>query len=55
MSQQRPDGYWTVGMLDFDLVLPENQDIGCAAMCNDVTYPAPKLGGPSEKVPYPGA
>ncbi|KAH7380130.1 hypothetical protein BKA66DRAFT_442448 [Pyrenochaeta sp. MPI-SDFR-AT-0127] len=53
MSQQRGDGYHTVGMLDFDLVLPDNQAIGCAANCNDVKYPEgrPKT---SDKVPFPG-
>ncbi|KAF2740579.1 hypothetical protein EJ04DRAFT_481706 [Polyplosphaeria fusca] len=53
MSQQRADGYFTIGMLDFDIVLPDNQAIGCAAMCNDVSYPD---GTPanSDKVPFPG-
>ncbi|KAB8300222.1 hypothetical protein EYC80_000439 [Monilinia laxa] len=54
MNQQRADGYWTVGMLDFDYLLPDNQVIGCAALCNDVSYPEAKPGGPWEKVPYPG-
>jgi hypothetical protein len=54
MSVQRADGYYTVGMLDFDIVLPDNQAIGCAASCNDVKYPDPRPGGVPEKVPYPG-
>ncbi|KAA8572489.1 hypothetical protein EYC84_003109 [Monilinia fructicola] len=51
MNHQRPDGYWTVGMLDFDYLVPDNQLIGCAALYNDVSYPEAKPGGPSEKVP----
>jgi len=54
MSEKRADGYYTVGMLDFDIVLPDNQAVGCAAMCNDVSYPNGKPGGPQEKVPFPG-
>lgn len=54
MSQQREDGFWTVGILDFDVLLPDNQVIGCAAMCNDVSYPEAKPGSPLDKVPFPG-
>ncbi|PVH99561.1 hypothetical protein DM02DRAFT_729135 [Periconia macrospinosa] len=54
MSEKRADGYYTVGMLDFDIVLPDNQAIGCAARCNDVKYPDPRPGGPPQKVPFPG-
>jgi hypothetical protein len=52
MSQQRADGFYTVGMLDFDIVVPDNQAIGCAALCSDVRYPEGKPGG--SKSPYPG-
>lgn len=54
LSQQREDGFWTVGILDFDVLLPDNQVIGCAAMCNDVSYPEAKPGSPLDKVPFPG-
>jgi hypothetical protein len=54
MNQKRPDGYWTVGMLDFEVVLPDNQAIECAAMCNDISYPDANRGGSSDRVPISG-
>ncbi|CAD6439950.1 9408d2a7-5423-48d9-8220-fde43c6c3150-CDS [Sclerotinia trifoliorum] len=53
LSQQREDGFWTVGLLEFDVLLTDNQVIGCAAMCN-VSYPEAKPGSPLDKVPFPG-
>ena len=38
-SAQRPDGYYTVGMQDFQFQVPDNRIIGCAADCGDSVYP----------------
>lgn len=38
----RGDGAYTVGMADFDFDLPSiNPIIGCAATCDQTTYPDP--------------
>jgi len=50
-TSARPDGYYTVGMQDFDISVPDNQMIGCAAHCNDLTYPDPQPSGPAPLTP----
>lgn len=45
MSHHRKDGKWTIGMLDFDILVPDTQMIGCAAKCGDKTYPKEPLTG----------
>lgn len=46
----RTDGYYTVGMEDFTFDLPTTSTIlGCAAFCNQTTYPDPAPGpGPTQ-------
>ena len=43
-SSQRSDGYYTVGMQDFNFQIPDNRIVGCAADCGDLTYPDPTPG-----------
>ncbi len=42
-SSKRSDGFYTVGMMDFEFDLPTPTTmIGCAAKCDDTRYPEPK-------------
>lgn len=43
-SSQRSDGYYTVGMQDYNFQVPDNRIVGCAADCGDLTYPDPTPG-----------
>ncbi|KAG9233812.1 hypothetical protein BJ875DRAFT_33872 [Amylocarpus encephaloides] len=52
-TEKRGDGYYTVGMLDFSLVVPNNQIVGCAAKCSDLEYPDPVPGGAGDLTPVP--
>ncbi|KAF2755316.1 hypothetical protein EJ05DRAFT_478335 [Pseudovirgaria hyperparasitica] len=52
-TEKREDGYYTVGMLDFSVVVPDNQIIGCAAKCSDLKYPDEAPGGLGELIPVP--
>ncbi len=38
-SSKRADGYYTVGMQDFNFQAPNNRIIGCSAKCGDLKYP----------------
>ncbi|KAM0802055.1 hypothetical protein BDR22DRAFT_971525 [Usnea florida] len=51
-SPQRSDGYYTVGMQDFNFQVPNNQIVGCAAGCGDLTYPDPTPGS-DPVTPFP--
>jgi len=53
-TAKRPDGYYTVGMLDFDFSVPDNQVIGCGATCENKFYPNPKPS-PEEVQAWPGS
>ncbi|CAF9930737.1 hypothetical protein IMSHALPRED_008265 [Imshaugia aleurites] len=43
-SSQRSDGYYTVGMQDYNFQVPDNRIVGCGAYCGDLTYPDPTPG-----------
>ena len=43
-SSQRSDGYYTVGMQDYNFQVPDNRIVGCAADCGDLAYPDPTPG-----------
>ena len=51
-SPQRSDGYYTVGMQDYNFQVPNNQIVGCAAGCGDLTYPDPTPGS-DPVTPFP--
>ncbi|KAK4974708.1 hypothetical protein LTR66_002151 [Elasticomyces elasticus] len=43
LDQRREDGYYTVGMLDFEYNLPtSNAQTGCDGRCGSSEYPDPK-------------
>ena len=46
-TKQRSDGYYTVGMQDYSFTVPDNQLIGCVALCGSKTYPDPQPGDES--------
>ncbi|KAL8649954.1 MAG: hypothetical protein Q9226_005351 [Calogaya cf. arnoldii] len=53
-SAQRMDGFYTVGMLDFEVLVPESTIVGCAADCGAESYRGlPQLpavpGGPIDE------
>jgi hypothetical protein len=53
MSVKNGD-YYTVGMLDFEIVMPDNQIIGCGAKCSDLNYPDPRAGHDYPLQDWPG-
>lgn len=40
-TSARPDGYYTVGMQDISIVVPDSTMVGCAALCGEHSYPYP--------------
>lgn len=44
-SRRESDGYYTVGMRDFSLLIPDSYIVGCGAKCGDTSYPDPPPTG----------
>ena len=50
-TAQRSDGLYTVGMQDFNILVPDSSIIGCAALCGAATYPDPVPQQPGTSQP----
>lgn len=53
-SPPRADGLYTVGIQDFNILVPDSTVVGCAAMCGEGIYPRPPPPDPQTAVAVRG-